>query len=219
MRVWRARTLSPEGDWKYVNVRRLLLFLEHSIHEGTQWAAFEPNDERLRPRIAGSVRGFPSGPWRQGALAGRTEQEAFFVTCDRTTMTQNDIVNGRLVCQVGVAPVRPAEFVMFRLVQRTAGGWSWCAAAADCGPEAARRPRQLPLPDRQARNARPMEVERIRRLRSAAHRTCGLMPEPARDTVNVSAKGALKILAPKKRPHSSMRQINRCNRIRARSPT
>ncbi|MET0540566.1 MAG: phage tail sheath subtilisin-like domain-containing protein [Variovorax sp.] len=120
LRVWGARTLSSDSQWKYVPVRRLFIYLERSIDEGLQWTVFEPNGERLWSRVADSVRLFLRGCWRDGALLGATEREAFFVRCDRTTMTQDDILNGRLVCEVGVAPVRPAEFVVFRIFARCA---------------------------------------------------------------------------------------------------
>jgi uncharacterized protein len=106
--------------WKYVSVRRLFIFLERSIYEGTQWVVFEPNDEKLWARVIDTIRVFLCGQWRLGALFGRTEQEAFVITCDRTTMSQDDILNGRLICEIGIAPVRPAEFVVFRIFQYTA---------------------------------------------------------------------------------------------------
>lgn len=120
IRVWGARTLSSNSLWKYVPVRRLFIFLERSIYEGTQWVVFEPNDDRLWARVTDSLRLFLRTQWRNGALFGRTEKEAFFITCDRTTMSQDDILNGRLVCEIGIAPVRPAEFVIFRIFQNTA---------------------------------------------------------------------------------------------------
>ncbi|MCV9961739.1 phage tail sheath family protein [Pararhizobium sp. BT-229] len=120
IRVWGARTLSANGLWKYVSVRRLFIFLERSIYEGTQWVVFEPNDDRLWARVTDTLRLFLRSQWRNGALFGRTEKEAFFITCDRTTMTQDDILNGRLICEIGIAPVRPAEFVVFRIFQHTA---------------------------------------------------------------------------------------------------
>lgn len=120
IRVWGARTLSSNGLWKYVSVRRLFIFLERSIYEGTQWVVFEPNDDRLWARVTDTVRLFLRTQWREGALFGRTEKEAFFITCDRSTMTQDDILNGRLICEIGIAPVRPAEFVVFRIFQHTA---------------------------------------------------------------------------------------------------
>ena len=120
IRVWGARTLSSDALWKYVSVRRLFIFLERSIYEGTQWVVFEPNDDRLWARVIDTIRLFLRTQWRLGALFGRTEEEAFFITCDRTTMTQDDILNGRLICEIGIAPVRPAEFVIFRIFQNTA---------------------------------------------------------------------------------------------------
>lgn len=120
IRVWGARTLSANSLWKYVPVRRLFIFLERSIYEGTQFVVFEPNDDRLWARVVDTIRLFLRGQWRLGALFGRTEQEAFFITCDRTTMSQDDILNGRLICEIGIAPVRPAEFVVFRIFQHTA---------------------------------------------------------------------------------------------------
>ncbi|MGW0809044.1 phage tail sheath family protein [Nonomuraea sp. NPDC002799] len=118
-RVWGARTLSSDTSWKYVNVRRLFLFLEESIDEGTQWVVFEPNDESLWALVRQTVSNFLTTVWRSGALAGTTADEAFFVTCDRSTMTDDDIANGRLICLIGVAPVFPAEFVIFRIQQKT----------------------------------------------------------------------------------------------------
>ncbi len=119
IRVWGARTLSSDPLWKYVQVRRLFSFLEASISRGTRWVVFEPNDEPLWARVRQSISQFLRTQWRAGALAGRKEDEAFFVRVDRTTMTQDDIDNGRLVVLVGASPVRPAEFVIFRLAQST----------------------------------------------------------------------------------------------------
>ncbi len=119
IRVWGARTLSSDALWKYVSVRRLFIFLERSIYEGTQWVVFEPNDERLWARVKDTIRLFLRTQWRNGALMGITEAEAFRIACDRTTMTQDDILNGRLICEIGIAPVRPAEFVIFRIFQLT----------------------------------------------------------------------------------------------------
>ena len=121
IRVWGARTLSSDPLWKYINVRRLFLFLEESIEEGTQWVVFEPNDERLWARVKQSITNFLTKVWKDGALMGTTPEEAFFVKCDRTTMTKNDIANGRLICIIGVAPVKPAEFVIFRIAQWAGG--------------------------------------------------------------------------------------------------
>ncbi len=119
MRVWGARTLSSDPEWKYVNVRRLLLFIEKSIERGIQWAVFEPNAEPLWQTVKRSITNFLVAVWRDGALEGTTQEEAFFVEVGLTTMTQNDIDNGRLIVRVGVAPVKPAEFVIIRISQKT----------------------------------------------------------------------------------------------------
>jgi hypothetical protein len=118
--IWGARTLSTNTLWKYINVRRLFIFLEESIDEGTQWVVFEPNDQKLWARVRATVTEFLTRVWKDGALFGNTPEEAFFVKCDETTMTPDDINNGRLICIIGVAPVRPAEFVIFRIAQLTA---------------------------------------------------------------------------------------------------
>jgi phage tail sheath protein FI len=119
-RVWGARTASSDPEWKYVNVRRYFIFLERSIDRSTQWAVFEPNGQRLWANIRDTVEAFLYNQWRSGALLGGTPAEAYFVRCDRSTMTQNDLDNGRLVCEVGVAALKPAEFVIFRIGQKTA---------------------------------------------------------------------------------------------------
>jgi phage tail sheath protein FI len=119
-RVWGARTMSSDPEWKYVNVRRLFIYLEHSIEKSTQWAVFEPNNERLWSSIRQTIEDFLLTVWRSGALTGSRPEDAFFVRCDRTTMTQNDLDNGRLICLIGVAPTYPAEFVIFRIGQFTA---------------------------------------------------------------------------------------------------
>lgn len=119
-RVWGARTISSDPEWKYVNVRRLFIYLEHSIDKSTQWAVFEPNNERLWGSIRQTIEDFLITVWRTGALMGTRPEEAFFVRCDRTTMTQNDLDNGRMICLIGVAPTYPAEFVVFRIGQWTA---------------------------------------------------------------------------------------------------
>ena len=119
IRVWGARTASSNPNWKYVNVRRLFLFLRGSIEEGTQWVVFEPNNEQLWARVRQTIKNFLTDVWEDGALMGTSPDEAFFVKCDRSTMTQSDIENGRLICEIGVAPVRPAEFVVFRISQWT----------------------------------------------------------------------------------------------------
>jgi len=118
-RVWGARTLSSDGQWRYISVRRLFIFIEESIDQGTQWVVFEPNDEPLWARVRHSVANFLTTVWRSGALQGTSADQAFFVKVDRTTMTQDDIDNGRLIILVGIAPVKPAEFVIFRIQQKT----------------------------------------------------------------------------------------------------
>lgn len=121
IRIWGARTLSSDANWKYINVRRLFNFIEESIDEGTQWVVFEPNDYKLWKRVNQTITQFLTRVWRDGALMGTKPEEAFFVKCDRSTMTQDDIDNGRLVCIIGIAPVKPAEFVIFRIAQVKSG--------------------------------------------------------------------------------------------------
>ena len=119
IRVWGARTASSDGSWKYINVRRLFIFIEESIKANTNWAVFEPNDEVLWVRVQRTISVFLTNLWRQGSLAGTSTDEAFFVNIGRNTMSQDDIDNGRLICVIGVAPVKPAEFVIFRITQKT----------------------------------------------------------------------------------------------------
>ncbi|MER9059898.1 phage tail sheath C-terminal domain-containing protein [Mesorhizobium sp. M0698] len=119
IRLWGARTASSDPEWKYLNVRRLFLFIEESIDQGTQWVVFEPNSDPTWAAVRRNVSNFLTSVWRSGALYGTTAEQAFFVRCDRTTMTEDDIDNGRLLCVIGVAPVRPAEFVIFRISQKT----------------------------------------------------------------------------------------------------
>ena len=122
IRVWGARTISSNGLWKYVNVRRLFIYIEESIKANTDWVVFEPNSETLWSRVTRTIETFLATCWRDGALAGSSPEQAFFVECGPTTMTQDDIDNGRLICQIGIAPVKPAEFVIFRITQKTATG-------------------------------------------------------------------------------------------------
>jgi uncharacterized protein len=119
-RLWGARTLSSDPEWKYVNVRRYFAYLERSIDKGTQWAVFEPNGAALWANVRATIRDFLINEWANGALLGDKPEQAFFVRCDRSTMTQNDLDNGRLVCLIGIAPLKPAEFVIFRIGQWTA---------------------------------------------------------------------------------------------------
>ena len=121
IRVWGARTLSSDAAWRYVNVRRLFNYLEESILQGTQWAVFEPNDPALWSRIRRTISAFLTNEWRKGALFGTTPGEAFFVKCDAETNPAEGIDAGQVVCQVGVAPVKPAEFVIFQLSQFSGG--------------------------------------------------------------------------------------------------
>jgi hypothetical protein len=119
-RLWGARTVSSDPEWKYVNLRRYFAYLERSIDRGTQWAVFEPNGEALWANVRRTIEDFLLNEWQSGALLGDKPEKAYFVKCDRSTMTQNDLDNGRLICLIGVAPLRPAEFVIFRIGQWTA---------------------------------------------------------------------------------------------------
>lgn len=114
--VWGARTLSSDPEWKYVSVRRLLIYLEQSIKKGTAWAVFEPNNAATWTKIKASIECFLMEAWRYGMLMGVKTQEAYFVNCDRgVTMTQSDVDSGRLLILVGVAPIKPAEFMILRV--------------------------------------------------------------------------------------------------------
>jgi phage tail sheath protein FI len=119
-RVWGARTISSDPEWKYLSVRRYFNYLEASIERGTQWAVFESNGPALWANVTQTIDSFLYGEWRNGALLGSTPKEAYFVRCDLTTMTQADLDNGRMICLIGVAVVKPAEFVIFRIGQKTA---------------------------------------------------------------------------------------------------
>ncbi|MCE2898289.1 MAG: phage tail sheath family protein [Betaproteobacteria bacterium] len=118
-RLWGARTISSDPEWKYVNVRRYFAYLERSIDKGTQWAVFEPNGEALWANVRRTIEDFLLNEWQSGALLGDKPEKAYFVRCDRSTMSQNDLDNGRLICLIGVAPLKPAEFVIFRIGQWT----------------------------------------------------------------------------------------------------
>lgn len=119
-RVWGARTVSSDSEFKYINVRRYLIYLEHSIDRSTQWAVFENNGPALWARVKDSVDSFLNNEFVEGRLLGTSPAEAYFVRCDRTTMTQNDLDAGRMICLIGVALLKPAEFVIFRIGQKTA---------------------------------------------------------------------------------------------------
>ncbi|MEM7338674.1 MAG: phage tail sheath subtilisin-like domain-containing protein [Actinomycetota bacterium] len=123
VRVWGARTLDgSDSEWRYVNVRRLFNYMESSILNGTQWVVFEPNDLDLWQRITRTIRGFLLGLWRDGALFGATPDDAFYVKCDAETNPPDSIDAGQVIVEIGVAPVKPAEFVVFRLAQLSSGG-------------------------------------------------------------------------------------------------
>ena len=124
--LWGARTMSSDPEWKYVNVRRYFIYLEQSIFDGLQWVVFEPNGEPLWEAVRQTITSFLLNNWRSGALMGAKPEEAFFVRCDASTMTQNDIDNGRLIVEIGIAPVRPAEFVILRIGLWTARGCATC---------------------------------------------------------------------------------------------
>jgi phage tail sheath protein FI len=119
--VWGGRTTSNDPDWTYVSVRRIFIFVETSIKLGTQWAVFQGNDDQTWRKLVRSVEDFLNSLWRDGVLQGDTADQAYFVKCDMTTMTQADIDNGRLICLIGIAPVKPAEFVIFRIGQWEGG--------------------------------------------------------------------------------------------------
>ena len=118
--LWGARTISDDSEWKYISVRRYFAYLEHSIDRGTQWVVFENNNKQLWDNVRRTVEDFLLNEWKMGALMGDKPEQAYFVRCDLSTMTQNDLDNGRLVCLIGVAVVKPAEFVIFRIGQKTA---------------------------------------------------------------------------------------------------
>ncbi|MBM7116779.1 phage tail sheath C-terminal domain-containing protein [Archangium primigenium] len=121
IKVWGARTLSSDPEWRYLNVRRLFCMVEEAIARGTRWVVFEPNDLTLRRSVVRDVGAFLRRLWRDGALVGRTEQEAFFVQCDEETNPPEVVDAGQLVALIGLAPVKPAEFIIFRIGQYAGG--------------------------------------------------------------------------------------------------
>lgn len=121
VRVWGARTMSSDPEWRYLNIRRYFNYLEESILIGTQWVVFEPNDHALWARIRRNISAFLVNEWRSGALFGRRPDEAYYVKCDEETNPPESVDLGRVVCEIGVAPVKPAEFVIFRLSQFSSG--------------------------------------------------------------------------------------------------
>ncbi|MGN0411595.1 MAG: phage tail sheath family protein [Lachnospiraceae bacterium] len=120
IRVWGARTASSNSNFKYVNVRRLFIYVEESIKASTNWVVFEPNNVALWQRVQMTISSFLDTMWRNGMLAGGSASEAYFVEIGPSTMSRDDIMNGRLICNIGIAPSRPAEFVIFRVTQHTA---------------------------------------------------------------------------------------------------
>lgn len=118
-RVWGGRTISSDPEWKYLNVRRYMAFLERSIEKGTQWAVFENNGPVLWDNVRRTIEDFLFSEWKENHLLGTKPEQAYFVRCDRTTISQNDLDNGRLICLIGVAVLKPAEFVIFRIGQKT----------------------------------------------------------------------------------------------------
>ena len=122
IRIWGARTLSTDASWKYINVRRLFIMVESSIERATQWVVFEPNDSRLWKRVTRTISSFLTLVWRQGALFGETPEKAFYVKCDDETNPPETIDVGQLIVEIGMAPVKPAEFVVFRIGQMPIGG-------------------------------------------------------------------------------------------------
>ncbi len=121
IRIWGARTLSSDPEWRYLNVRRLFNYVAESIMEGTQWAVFEPNDERLWTQMRIAVSNFLTRTWSEGALFGATPEQSFYVKCDEETNPPEIVEAGQVICEIGIAPVKPAEFVVFRISQYSAG--------------------------------------------------------------------------------------------------
>ena len=113
--VWGARTMAGHGEFRYVPVRRMMIFLEESIRDGMTWTVYEPNEPPLWMKVRDAIGQFLLGIWKAGGLIGLKPENAFFIRCDSTTMTADDIANGRLIVLIGVAPLRPAEFIIFRI--------------------------------------------------------------------------------------------------------
>jgi hypothetical protein len=122
IRIWGARTLSSDPSWRYINVRRLFIMIETSIERQTQWVVFEPNDFRLWKRVTRTITAFLTLIWRTGALMGETPEKSFFVKCDEETNPPETVDVGQLIVEIGLAPVKPAEFVIFRIGQMPYGG-------------------------------------------------------------------------------------------------
>jgi phage tail sheath protein FI len=122
LRVWGARTLSSDPAWRYISVRRLFNYVEKSIERGTQWVVFEPNDQNLWAKVRRDAGAFLTVCWRDGQLFGRTPEEAFYVKCDEELNPAEIRDQGKLIIEIGMAPVKPAEFVIFRFSQWAGGG-------------------------------------------------------------------------------------------------
>ena len=122
IRIWGARTISSDPEWRYVNVRRLFNMIEHSIEKGTQWVVFEPNDEGLWKKVTRNIKAFLTLIYMSGAMFGKSPDEAFYVKCDEETNPPEVIDAGQMICEIGVCPVKPAEFVIFRIGQMPTGG-------------------------------------------------------------------------------------------------
>ena len=122
IRVWGARTISSDPEWRYLNVRRLFNMVEQSIEGGTQWVVFEPNDQTLWKRVSRNITAFLLRVWRDGALFGETPEQAFYVKCDAETNPPEVIDAGQLIVEIGMCPTKPAEFVIFRIGQMPTGG-------------------------------------------------------------------------------------------------
>jgi phage tail sheath protein FI len=114
--------MSSDPEWRYINVRRIFNYVSSSIMQGTQWAVFEPNDQKLWTSLTISISNFLNRTWRDGALFGAGAGEAYFVKCDAETNPPEVIEAGQVICEIGISPVKPAEFVIFRLSQFTGGG-------------------------------------------------------------------------------------------------
>jgi tail sheath protein len=110
---------SSQPGWQYINVRRIVIYIEQSLIQGVQWVVFQNNNPALWLRVANSIDSFLMNQWLQGSLQGKKKQEAYFVRCDSSTMSQNDLDNGRLVALIGFAPVRPAEFIVIQIGVQT----------------------------------------------------------------------------------------------------
>jgi hypothetical protein len=124
IRVWGARTLSSNGSWRYINVRRLFILVEASMETGLAWVVFEPNDSMLWSKVIRDVSSFLRVIWRNGALFGTTPEQAFYVKCDEELNPREIRDLGQLIIEVGLSPVKPAEFVIFRISQ-------WAGANAE----------------------------------------------------------------------------------------